>query len=196
MPARIIKKRVRFFLAVEGESEQSFVRWLQLLSDDRTSIHLDSYPLGGGGFKSMIETAVRLYDKQSKSKGSYRERFLIIDGDRLDSQDWSLNKLKEETERQKFILIVQRPNHEGLLYRMIPGKERDVPTGTLAASKLKAGWPTYQKPSNAHVLSGRFSFDDLLRLAKVDADLENLLTQIGLMCPKQPKLAKRSQKIK
>jgi hypothetical protein len=32
MPAQIIKTRARFFVAVEGESEQSFVTWLQVLS--------------------------------------------------------------------------------------------------------------------------------------------------------------------
>jgi hypothetical protein len=51
MAARSIIRRARFFLAVEGESEQSFVRWLQLLSDEKVPVHLDSYPLGGGGFK-------------------------------------------------------------------------------------------------------------------------------------------------
>jgi hypothetical protein len=32
MAAQIIKKRTRFFVAVEGESEQSFLVWLQVLA--------------------------------------------------------------------------------------------------------------------------------------------------------------------
>jgi hypothetical protein len=181
MPARIIKKRIRFFLAVEGESEQSFVRWLQLLSEGELSIHLDGYPRSGGGYKSMLENAVHRHEKQSKSKGASRERFLIVDGDRADVQDWSLDKLREEAAKHKFIVIVQCPNHEGLLYRMMPDKERDVPTAATAVAKLRTGWPTYQKPSNADMIDGHYSLDDLLRVARVDTDLGNLLMRIGLM---------------
>ena len=177
----VIRKRRRFFLAVEGESEQSFVRWLQLLSEGRCSIHLDSHPLGGGGFKSMLQQAVRWHDKQSRSKGAYEARFLIVDGDRAEVQDWSLDKLREEAAKKNFIVIVQRPNHEGLLSRMIPGKERDISTAAMATSKLKSGWPTYQKPSNAHMIAAHFGFEDLLRLGKFDADIEKLLTRIGFM---------------
>jgi hypothetical protein len=77
-----IQKRRRFFLAVEGESEQAFVIWLQRLSDTELHVHLDSYPLGGGGFKSMLEKAVYLHDRNRKTKGAYKNRFLIVDGDR------------------------------------------------------------------------------------------------------------------
>jgi hypothetical protein len=181
MAARIIQKRARYFVAVEGESEQSFVRWLQQLSDGRVPVHLDSYPLSGGGYKSMLENAVHLHVRQSKSKGAYRERFLIIDGDRAEQGDWSLDKLREEAAKHEIIVCVQRPKLEGLLYRMMPGKERDIPSAALAESKLKAFWPSYQKPVNAHLLEGRFSLGDLARVAVVDADLEILLQRIGLI---------------
>jgi hypothetical protein len=178
---RIIKKRARFFLAVEGESEQSLVRWLQMLSEGRISVHLDSYPLDGGGFKSMLENAVHGHDKQVRTKGAYRERFLIVDADRADGPDWPLEKLRREAAKRKFVVIVQRPKHEGLLYRMSPGKEREIPTASMAETKLKTFWPSYQKPANAHMLKAHFSFDDLVRVAGVDADLEKLLRRIGFM---------------
>jgi len=179
MAQRIIKKR--YFLAVEGQSEQSFVRWIQALADERLSIHLDTYPLGGGGFSSMLKDAVHWHAKEAKSKGAYRQRFLIVDADRADVQDWSLDKLRKEAAKQNFIVIVQRPNHEGLLYRMAPGKENDVPSASMAKTKLRKFWPDYEKPVNAQALERHFSLADLMRVAGADPDLTVLLARIGLI---------------
>ena len=178
MPAPVI--RTRFFLAVEGESEQSLVRWLQTLSEKELHIHLDAVPLGGGGFKSMLEKAVRLHKRHCRI-GVYKDRFLLVDGDRAGQGDWSVEKLRREAARHNFIVCVQNPNHEGLLLRMMRGIEREIVDAKSAKAKLKSRWPSYEKPMNAHALGRQFSLDDLLRVAKVDTDLETLLRKIGLM---------------
>ena len=90
MPPQVIRKRARFFIAVEGESEQSFVTWLQVLSQGKLHVHLDGVPLGGGGFKSMLEKAVRLLQRRCKIAGAYQDCFLLVDGDRADQGDWSI----------------------------------------------------------------------------------------------------------
>ena len=181
MPAQIIKTRARFFVAVEGESEQSFVTWLQALSQKELHIHLDGVPLGGGGFKSMLQKAVRLHKRRRRTKGAYRDRILIVDGDRAEQGDWSIEKLRREAAKHKIIVCVQSPNHEGLLLRMMPGMEREIPDAASAQTKLKSRWPSYQKPVNAHALRRQFSLDDLLRVASVDSDLATLLKRIGLV---------------
>lgn len=179
---QIIKQRTRFFLAVEGESEQSFATWLQTLSAERgLSIHLDDFLLGGGGFKSMLDKAVREHKKRCRRNGAYRDRFLIVDGDRAEQGDWSIEKLKQEAAKYEITVCVQRPNHEGLLFRMKIGHEREIPSAASAETKLKIHWPNYQKPANAHMLGRRFSFDDLLRVANVDMDFTTLLKTIGLI---------------
>jgi hypothetical protein len=181
MPPQIIRKRARFFIAVEGESEQSFVTWLQVLSQRELHIHLDGVPLGGGGFKSMLETAARSLKRRSKTAGAYEDCFLIVDGDRAEHGDWAIEKLRQEAAKYKITVCVQNPNHEGLLFRMMRGMEREIPDAASAATKLKSRWPNYQKPVNAHTLGRKFSLDDLLRVASVDSDLETLLKKIGLM---------------
>jgi len=172
--------RTRFFVAVEGESEQSFVTWLQRLSEKELHIHLDGVPLGGGGFKSMLEKAVCLHRRHCRT-GVYRDRFLIVDGDRAEQGDWSIDKLRREAAKHKFIVCVQNPNHEGLLLRMVRGMECEIADAASANTKLKRHWETYQKPMNAHALGRRFSIDDLLRAANVDPDLQTILKKIGLM---------------
>ena len=179
MPAQI-RIRARFFLAVEGDSEQSFVTWLQELSERGLHIHLDCVPLGGGGFKSMLEKTVRAYKRRSRI-GTYKDRFLIVDGDRAERGDWSIEKLKREAAKHKITVCVQNPNHEGLLLRMMPGMERQTPDAASVRMKLRSRWPSYQKPANAQALMRQFSLDDLLRVANVDADLQGLLKKIGLI---------------
>ena len=90
MPARIIKKRTRFFFAGEGESEQSFVKWLHELADQEgLHVHLHCDPLGGGGYQTMMERAV-VYRKRGLAKGPYKQGYLLFDGDRtISGQDWS-----------------------------------------------------------------------------------------------------------
>jgi hypothetical protein len=75
MPGQIIEKRARFFAAVEGESEQSFVAWLQMLSQKDLHIHLDTVLLGGGGFKSMLDTAVQQHKRRCRISAYTRTAF-------------------------------------------------------------------------------------------------------------------------
>ena len=177
---RQIRIRVRFFIAVEGESEQSFVIWLQKLSERGLHIHLDCVPLGGGGFKSMLEKTVRAHKRRSRM-GTYKDRFLLVDADRAERGDWSIEKLKREAAKHKITVCIQNPNHEGLLLRMMPGMERHIPDPVSVRTKLRRHWPSYKKPANAHALMRQFSLDDLLRVANIDADLQNLLRKVGLM---------------
>lgn len=178
MPGPVI--RARFFIAVEGDSEQSFVKWLQTLSERELHVHLDAAWLGGGGFKSMLERAVREHARRCKTRGEYQACFLIVDGDRADRGDWPIQKLRLEAAKYKMTVCVQRPNHEGLLLRMMRGMEREIPDAASAQAKLKSRWPSYQKPANAYTLGRQFSIEDLLRVANVDPDLETLLKAIGL----------------
>jgi hypothetical protein len=181
MPTRIIEARARFFVAVEGQSEQSFVAWLQVLSEKQLHIHLDAVPLGGGGFKSMLEKAVRQHKRRRRTAGPYQDRFLVVDRDRAEQGDWPIEKLRCEAAKHNLTVCVQSPNHEGLLLRMMRGMERETPDAASAEARLKSRWPNYRKPVNAQALRRQFSLDDLLRAASVDPDLETLLKRIGLM---------------
>src|SRR5580698_2789275 len=120
MPLQI---RIRFFVAVEGQSEQSFVAWLQRLSELDLHIHLDTFLLNGGGYKTMLESAVREHKRRSKTSGSYEYCFLIVDGDRANQGDWPIAELRRRANKAKFIVCIQRPNHEGVLLRMMSEME-------------------------------------------------------------------------
>lgn len=93
--------------------------------------------LGGGGFKSMLEKAVKQHARGCKISGAYKDRFLIVDADRAQQVDWSIEKLKAEAAKHKFTVCIQNPNHEGLLLRMMPGMEREISDAALSETKLK-----------------------------------------------------------
>jgi hypothetical protein len=83
---RTIKVRTRFYLAVEGAGEQSFVKWLQQLCENHgLHIHLDCQPLGGGGYQSMFTNA--LYYRQRNERRKAKASILLVDGDRAEHED-------------------------------------------------------------------------------------------------------------
>lgn len=179
MVSRNIRERI--FLAVEDEN-QAFMKWLyELLEEKKCNIHLECKPLCGGGYQSMLEQAVKDYKR--KDRTAAKHRILLVDTDRGESHNdaWSIEQLKTEAEKQKFIVCFQAPNLEGILYRMLPGKERSKLSGSNTYNLLRKEWSEYEKELNAHKLRSKFSLEDLLRVAKVELELKRLLTLIGLI---------------
>ena len=178
---KIIQQRKRIFIAGEGEGEQSFVKWLQRLSDQNgLHVHLDCQPLGGGGYKTMLEKTV--HECKRKGRSSAKSFILLVDSDRAERGDdgWSLLQLKQEASKHKINVCVQNPNQEGLLVRMMPGNESLQPNIAKVQKQLRSIWPDYQKPVDAQTLASKFTLGDLLRVARVDLELKLLLSIIGL----------------
>ncbi|MEQ1889854.1 MAG: hypothetical protein ABL951_11860 [Alphaproteobacteria bacterium] len=180
--AKIARKiRARFFFAVEGESEQSFVKWLQGLADQQgLYVHLDIRPLGGGGYSSMLKQA-GIFRERGLSNGRYKSSFLLVDEDRANSGDWSVEVLRQKASSQNINVCLQRPNLEGLLLRMILGKERSAPDASGVMPQLVSAWPGYRKPMNARDLEQKYSFNDVARVANLEPDLLAMLKKIGLI---------------
>jgi hypothetical protein len=151
-----------------------------VLAEKKLHIHLAPFSLGGGGFKSMLREAVRLHQLNSAIV-PYQDRFLLVDRDRAEQGDWSIAKLKREAAKHNIIVCAQNPNHEGLLLRMMPGMESEIADSASAETKLKGLWPSYRKPMTSYELLRQFSLEDLLRVARLDPDLQTLLKKIGLM---------------
>jgi hypothetical protein len=81
MRKRKIPQRKRFYVSVEGQGEQSLVKWLQSIADQiKVHIHLDCQPLYGGGYQIMLERAI-LYRAQ-KRRHTAKSSILLVDADR------------------------------------------------------------------------------------------------------------------
>lgn len=177
------KIRKRIYFAVEGESEQSFIKFLQQISDQNNiHVHLDCEVLGGGGYKTMMERAITYRSRSEKKKGKTKIPILIVDTDRAEKHEdgWTLKKLTSEANKHHFDICFQKPNLEGLLLRMFPGNEDVYVSASSANRQLLKAWRNYEKPADSRTLMNKFSHDDLIRTAKSDSDLRGLLIMIGL----------------
>lgn len=178
------KIRKRIYLAVEGESEQSFIKFLQqMLNQKDICVHLDCEVLGGGGYKPMLAKAITYRARREKSRGRAIMSILIVDTDRADKNEdgWSIETLISKANKKHFDVCLQRPNMEGLLLRLFPGNENISASAFSAHKQLLKVWHNYQKPADARTLMNKFSYDDVMRSAKTDIDLEDLLIKIGLL---------------
>ncbi len=82
-------------------------------------------------------------------------------------------------------VVFLSPNLEGLLFRLHRGKEKTRGIqASEARTKLLKIWPSYKKPPTADQLAQKFKLDHLLRAAKHDDQLRNLLACLGLWEPK------------
>lgn len=172
--------RTRFYFAVEGKGEQSFVRLLQeFCNQEGLSIHLDTQILNGGGYRAMLDAAI-CHRKRRKNKE--KSSILLIDEDRDQQQDdgWTLMQLRREAKKEKFQVCIQIPNQEGLFFRMFSGNQNKKPSSKTVTKQLKKIWPKYRKPVDFQMLLDKFTLDDLLRVSKEDSDIDMILKIIGL----------------
>lgn len=174
--------REKIYLPVEGESEQSFVKLLQQFCDQKNlNKHLDCQVLKGGGYKSMLEKAVREQKKFHRKKA--KKSILLVDSDRADFNDdgWTIDILKQKALEYEINVCIQDPNLEGLFLRILLAKKQKKPKNSNMKSQLLAIWPNYKKPADAATLAKKITLNDLLYIAKSDKEMTYLLNQIGLI---------------
>ncbi len=175
-------KRKRYFVAVEGESERSFIKWIWGIADRRgLSLHLDVHLIGGGGFSSLVKEAQRLKAAAARKGTPFKDAFLVVDSDRSDTGDWPTERVRFVSQQFGLTVCFQHPNHEGVLIRMIEGNETSNFSASSIDHQIRTVWPNYQKGQNAEKIARRYSADDLIRMAKHDEDWKKLLVSIGLI---------------
>ncbi|OGT30347.1 MAG: hypothetical protein A3E87_01270 [Gammaproteobacteria bacterium RIFCSPHIGHO2_12_FULL_35_23] len=68
----------------------------------------------------------------------------------------------------------------GILFLPHKTVEESEPDIINAEKQLLSQWPAYQKSIDFRTLASKFDFDDLLRVVRVNSELNNLLLMIGL----------------
>ena len=181
---RPIRRRTPFFVCVEGENDQSLVRWWQGLGNQEDlHIHLAPYVSGGGDGRSIVEDALDQLRRRLKSRVPYKAAIVLLDADRS-AQDRRHGRDPAMVEgHQQLQIVYLRPNLEGLLLRLCPGYENRFVEPERALPLLRKEWPDYVKPMPASALGKRFGLGDLLRAARHDDELRRALRTIGLLKP-------------
>jgi hypothetical protein len=135
--ARIPPRR-RFFLGCQGESEQSYGALLQIIADEplQLCVHLDLQLLGGGDPLAIVEAAVEKARERARNRGRFVHRAVLLDSDRHGYAPERDNRIAPLAQANGLLLIWQRPCHEALLLRHLPGCQTLRPSSSAAAEPL------------------------------------------------------------
>jgi hypothetical protein len=179
-----IPQRNRIYLGCEGESEQSYGRCLNGITDNLgLHLHIDCDVLqpGGGDPLALIETAIKHIRQKVISRGPFVHCAIILDADKLRVSPDRDAQIPCLAASHGIHLIWQNPCHEGFLLRHLPRNDTIRPqTSELALRALKGIWPGYRKGAPASALASWIDAVALRRAAAVEPDLRSFLSSIGL----------------
>jgi len=176
-------KKKRVFLGCEGESEESYGKFLEFLSEKKKlGIHIVKPILGGGDTFALAKKAVNAYENEKQKGGIFEFKAVMLDTDMpFDLFKKRQNEAIRSLGSVGLIAIWQEQNHEALLLRHFEGHERDDPPAKIALYKLQAVWPEYHKNMSAYDLARKLSLDHVKRAARVTPKLNKFLVAIGLI---------------
>ena len=141
-------QRTNFFLACEGESEYSYVKFLDSLADkhSRKRVHLDPFVINGGGNPNRIlEQSEEKYESKLRNKiGGYKKKLILMDSDIYQRCSSNIrNEFVRQLNAKKFGVIWQKPDHEGFLIRHFSNSV--TPRLGHTVDQLQKFWPNYHK---------------------------------------------------
>ena len=180
-PRKVTRKRRRILIAGEGQSEGSLVAWLQKLCDqEERRVHIEFKDSGGGDSLEVVRLAIRARRKYAHTRRRCNECLALLDSDRLTEDTKRQRDAIAHAKQNSVHAILIQPNLEGLLIRLHKGQEsRQVPAEAVTR-ELNKLWAEYRKPATAMELATRFVLNDLIRTARHDDAIQELLQLIGV----------------
>lgn len=176
-----VKQRKRIFVGCEGDSERSYSRWLQGLSDAvAPRFQLDTFIAGGGDPLAIVEACANRCAKREREQGRYWRRVIILDSDKLGQNPQRDQQISGITNRSAISLIFQEYEHEAVLLRHFPRHQSKRPPAGEGLPALLRVWPQYSKPADALTLGKVLTLTHLRRMMGVEADFRALCASIGL----------------
>jgi len=180
-----IPQRKPIFIGCEGESEQGYAGFLQdLIFGADLHVHLNIELLKAGDPLARIELAIRKLAQLRKTRGTFVDKFVLLDTDQLALSADRAHRAREIASANHIKIIWQEPCFEAVLLRHFAGKTTHrPPTNQATQNAIRQEWPQYQKPMSRAELARKIDREAVTRAASVENDLMALLRCIGLMPP-------------
>lgn len=181
MRARI-PDRVRILVGCEGESEQSYSRFLDSLArDSQAYVHIDAVVMKGGDPLSRLEWLERHIRAERRRRGTYAHQFAFIDTDQDHLNAARASAARHLADQLNVTVIWQEPVHEGILVRHFDGfTTHRPPTAAASMALLQRLWASYVKNLPAVHYRAQLNVEDVRRAATVEPQLSALLKVIHL----------------
>jgi hypothetical protein len=181
-----IPQRRRIFLGCEGESERSYGTFLNMIALEVRDLHIamdvDLLRPGGGDPLALIELAYQRIRRKEMSRGSFRQKAVLLDSDKLGLSPARDRLMYDLASRERISLIFQTPSHEALLLRHLDSCQQRRPQSSAdALMALKREWSTYEKPMTAIRLAERLTYGHLVQVSQVEPELCAFLTALRLI---------------
>ena len=180
-----ISPRSRIYFGCEGSSEVGFGRIIQDLADiAKLHIHIDTDDFGtrAGASRARVEFAIQQIKRKESSRGSFVHKAILMDFDQIERNEQEFDLVNQLARKADIQIIWQRPCHEALLPRHLPGcVDRRPQTTELSLTQLKTQWPEYRKPMTRFQLSRRIGIRELRQAANVEPELTAFLKAIGII---------------
>ena len=123
----MIRRRVRVYAGCEGDSERSYVRWLQSRFDEAgLALHLDTFIGGGGDPLALVTKCVDECVRRQKLYGPFAARCILLDSDKLGITPGRDQKIRSVLKKGKVDAIYQVFDHEAFLLRHFEDRKLSV----------------------------------------------------------------------
>lgn len=133
----------------------------------------------GGDTLAIVEASAAR--RRRSGPQAFARSIVLLDADRVAQDGDRALRAQQLAQRERIDLVFSRPCIEATFLRLHLTHETRAPTSTaIANAELMRVWPDYAPPPLAADLHGRFVLGDLLRLARIDADIRRLVEVIGL----------------
>ena len=178
-----IPQRRPIFIGCEGESEQGYAGFLQdLIHEANLHVHLSIELLKAGDPLARIELAIRKLENLRKTRGTFSDKFVLLDTDQLTLSADRAHRARELAEANNIRIVWQEPCFEAVLLRHFDGRSTHrPPTNQATQAAIRQAWPLYQKPMSRAALTSKLDLHAVTRAAGVEDDLMGLLQCIGLV---------------
>ena len=111
---RKIPKRPRFYVGCEGQSEVSYVAFIQDVCEEqniRVTVVRDD--LSSGDPLSRVREAIRRVKQKEGSREPFKACFIFVDSDQAEADNQRATHAVQLAEGNDIILVWQKPCHEG-----------------------------------------------------------------------------------
>lgn len=172
------------FIGCEGESECGYVGLLQDMIRSKNipvQIVCENLGRGAGDPLSRVKKAIKKLKHMCQTRVEPKEKFVFLDFDQAERDRKRTDDACRLAKENNLFIIWQRPCFEAALLRHLPQCETLKPPTTVEAARLLLReWPAYKKPMTRAQLTEKIDFSSVLRAAKVEPDLTELLCCLGL----------------
>ena len=177
-------KKSSIFFGCEGESEQSYGKFLNALAKKmHLRVHISTFVASPAGDAfAVIQKSIRECKIRSGNRDIFKAKIVLLDSDTLSQiKSEKKDKMYKMIKESEFIAIWQSPNHEGFLLTHFEGHQNSSPSKRDSEIMLKKVWPEYKKNMPAGKIEKALDIDKVIRASSVNESFVKILKIIGVV---------------